>query len=83
MVAGKRAPGAVGSVHAGREPHDEKSRRRIAEWRYRTAIVILMIGIDRIEKLRQSRAGTTISVKYRVIHVHRPPLSVTAAYAGG
>jgi hypothetical protein len=64
MVAGKRSPAAIRAMHAWRETNDQEARARITKWRYRPAVVVGVSLTDRIKKVRQARAISTVFIEY-------------------
>ena len=65
MISRKRPARAIGTVHAGRESHDQQPRRRITERRNRPAVIIRVARIHLIEETGQPRAGPAIPVEDR------------------
>jgi hypothetical protein len=66
MVACERSSGPICAMHARCESNDQEARIGGAKWRHRAAIIVRILGIDAIEKGRESRAFTTIFVKQGV-----------------
>jgi len=68
MIAGKWPPCSVCTVHPRREAHDQKTRPRIAEWRYRFAIIVRISLLHLVEKQREPRASAAVLVKNIRVH---------------
>src|ERR1700674_2009025 len=66
MIAGKGTPRPVGAVHAGRQAHEHDSCSWIAERGHRTAVIVGFLGVNGIQKCRETRAAPAIGVKNRI-----------------
>ena len=56
IVAGKRTPGAIGAVHAGRKPYDQQLGLGNAKRQHRACVVIRLLFTHLRQKTRESRA---------------------------
>jgi len=63
MVSGEWASTGICAVLTRRKTDHKQSGGRIAKWWYGTAMVIWILDRNFIHKVRESLAGTTISVE--------------------
>ena len=50
MIAGKRPPRTVCTMHTRGQTHEDQSRSRISERRDRPAVVVRFLGVDGVQR---------------------------------
>lgn len=68
VVARKRSPAAISTVHAGRQTHNQEACVRVTEGLNRSTVVAWVTFLNVIQERRKPWASPALQVKYSLVH---------------